>query len=208
MTKTNKHRGGILLGKLRGLMRTRWCGKSSHSLLSRGPQWGQRESSVWDTGLAAGPEEQCWGCSGAHRAICRWGCHGLRTSLTVGGSSFKVFFGLLTLLVLEGDERMEDERGLRELAPALLGCEGHWAERVSFPLVLLGLWHRRRTILLLTMMLFSLSVFQSHLPLFGSLALLSWARTTGWKSSVPRGLDLFLLPVPPSLIPQAQPCLI
>lgn len=96
----------------------------------------------------------------------------LRTSLTGGGSSFKVFFGLLTLLVLVGDARMEEERGLRELAPALLGCEGHWDERASFPLVLLGLWHRRRTILLLTT-LFSLSVFQIPFPLFGSLALLS-----------------------------------
>lgn len=91
----------------------------------------------------------------------------------MGGSSFKVFFELLTLLILEGDEPTEEERGLRVLTPALLVCEGHWDEGISFPLVLLGLWHRRRTILLLTIMSFSLFLFQIHLPLFCSLALLS-----------------------------------
>lgn len=60
----------------------------------------------------------------------------------------------------------------REITPALLGW-GPLDEGVSFPLMLLGLWHRRRTILLLPIMPFSLPVFQSHLPHFCSLALLS-----------------------------------
>lgn len=51
----------------------------------------------------------------------------------MGGSSLKIFFELLTLLVLEGEEPTEEERGLREITPALLGCEGHWDEGSLFP---------------------------------------------------------------------------